>query len=213
MRNKTKFKNTFPLPLPASWAKFTVEFSTSSPERHRGTGNGGYSQFITCCLCHSFLLRGGLLTLCPCSSVGPTHGGQSSKNCSSMSPSHRLQLFTNCSSVGTPKGHKPYQQTCSSLGSSLHGSTGPGRSLLQRGLPRGPLWASTYSIMASSTGCRWISAPPWTSMGCRGTACLTMIFSTGCPSAPVPGAPPLPPSSLTLVSAEQFLSHILPPLS
>ena len=28
------------------------------PEQHTGMGNGGYSQFITCCLCCSFLLRG-----------------------------------------------------------------------------------------------------------------------------------------------------------
>ena len=51
-------------------------------------------------------------------------------------------------------------------------------------------------------------------MGCRKTACFTMIISTGCRaiSAPAPGAPPPPPSSLTLVSAELFLSHILTPL-
>ena len=40
------------------------------PAWHRGTGSGGCSQFITCCLCCSFLLRGGLLTLFLCSSVG-----------------------------------------------------------------------------------------------------------------------------------------------
>jgi len=40
-----------------------------------------------------------------------------------------------CSSVGPPQGHRSCQQTCSSVGYSLHGSTGPGRSLLQRGLP------------------------------------------------------------------------------
>jgi len=39
--------------------------------------------------------------------------------------------------VGPPRGHKPGQQTCSSVGSSLHGSTGPGRSLLEHGLPIG----------------------------------------------------------------------------
>ncbi|KAK4817862.1 hypothetical protein QYF61_001531 [Mycteria americana] len=49
----------------------------------------------------------------------------------------------------------------------------------------------------------------------RGTACLTMVFTRGCRgiSAPVPGAPPPPPSSLALVSAELFFSHVLNPLS
>jgi len=74
------------------------------------------------------------------------------------------------------------------------------------GSPQGHslLWASTYSGVASSTGCRWVSAPLLTSMGCRGTACLTMVCSTGFrgTSAPEPGAPPHPPSSLTLVSPE-----------
>uniref|UniRef100_A0A8B9RUN6 Protein artemis n=1 Tax=Accipiter nisus TaxID=211598 RepID=A0A8B9RUN6_9AVES len=42
-----------------------------------------------------------------------------------------------CSSVGPPWGPKCCQQTCSSVGSSLHGATGPARSLLQRGLPTG----------------------------------------------------------------------------
>ena len=75
--------------------------------------------------------------------------------------------------------------------------------------------ASTCSSVGSSMGCRWISAPPWTSMGCRGTACLTMVFTMDCRgiSAPAPGAPPPSPSSLTLVSAELFRSHILTPLS
>jgi len=42
-----------------------------------------------------------------------------------------------------------------------------------------------------------------------------MVCSTGYRgiSTPAPGAPPLPPSSLILVSAELFLSHILTPLS
>jgi len=52
-------------------------------------------------------------------------------------------------------------------------------------------------------------------MGYRGTACLITVFSTGCRgiSALVPGAPPHPPSSLTLMSEELFLSRFLTPLS
>jgi len=52
-------------------------------------------------------------------------------------PSHGRQLSTNCPNVGPPRGHKPCQKTCSGVGSSLHGSTGPGRTLLQCGLPTG----------------------------------------------------------------------------
>jgi len=66
---------------------------------------------------------------------------------------------------------------------SLHRSTGPARSLLQLRLSMGsqpPLGTSTWSGVGSSTGCRWISAPLWTSMGCRGITCLTMVFITGC---------------------------------
>jgi len=126
---------------------------------------------------------------------------------------------TGCSSVGPPWGHKPCQQTCSGVGSSLHGSTGPARSLLQSGLPMGSQLPSGIHLLqcrVPSMGYRWRSAPPWTSMGCRGTACLTMVFIMGCRgklSAPVPGAPPPPPYSLTLVSAGLFLSHRLTPLS
>jgi len=59
----------------------------------------------------------------------------------------------------------------------------------------GPPWAAV-----------WVCAPPWASMGCRATTCLTMVFITGCRtiSAPVPP----PSSSLTLVYAGLFLSHV-----
>jgi len=102
--------------------------------------------------------------------------------------------------VGPRRGHKPYQQTCSSMGSSLHGSAGPGGSLLQCGLSTGsqlPSGASTCSSMGSSMDCRWISPPLFISTGCRATACLTMVFIRGCRriSAPVPGPPPPPSSS------------------
>ena len=68
---------------------------------------------------------------------------------------------------------------------------------------------------STSTGCRWISAPLLTSMGCRDTTHLIMAFIEDCRriSSLVPGAPPPPPSSLTLVSAELFLSHFPASLS
>jgi len=45
--------------------------------------------------------------------------------------------------------------------------------------------------------------------GLQGTACLTMVFTTGCGGmpAPVPGACPPPLFTLTLVSAESFLTY------
>jgi len=107
------------------------------------------------------------------------------------------------------------QQTCSGVGSSLHRSAGPGSSLLQRRLPTGSQPPSGIHLLqcgVPSTGYRWISAPPWTSMGCRGTACFTMVFIMSCKgrfSAPASRAPPPPPSSLSLVSADLFLSHHL----
>jgi len=39
--------------------------------------------------------------------------------------------------VGPPRGHKPCQQTCSGMGTSLHGSAGPARNLLQHRAPHG----------------------------------------------------------------------------
>jgi len=61
------------------------------------------------------------------------------------------------------------------------------------------LQASTCSGTGSSMGCRWISAPLWTSMGCRGTVCTIMAFTMGFwgISALAHGPPPPPPSSLS----------------
>jgi len=103
------------------------------------------------------------------------------------------------------------------MGSSLHGSAGPGRSLLHCGLPTGSQPASGIHQLrhgVPSIGYRWRSAPPWISMDCRGTTCLTIVFITVCKgtlSALESGAPPPPSSSLTLVSAELFLLHRLAP--
>jgi len=88
----------------------------------------------------------------------------------------------------------------------------------KHGLPTGlqpSSGTSTCSGVGSSMGWTWISAPPWTFMCCRGTACLTMVFTMGCRRiyALASGAPPPSLSSLTLVSVELFLSHLLSPLS
>jgi len=124
---------------------------------------------------------GRFLTLCPCSSV--------------RSPSRDTALHKLPQRGSFPRGavlqeqtapawdHKPCQQTCSSMGSSLHGSADPARTLLQRGLRTGSQLPSGIHLLGRgvpSTGYRWRSAPPWTCMGCRGTACLTMVFITSC---------------------------------
>jgi len=65
-------------------------------------------------------------------------------------------------------------------------------------LPWGPAWAAGDYLLQRG--------PP---LGCSGTACLTMDFSTSCRGnhTPVPGAPPPPPSALTSMSARLFLSN------
>jgi len=72
------------------------------------------------------------------SSVGPSHRLQLFRNCSSMGLFHgRSPSGTDCSSMGHPRVHKSCQQTCSSVASSLHRSTGPGINLLQCRLSTG----------------------------------------------------------------------------
>jgi len=65
-----------------------------------------------------------------------------------------------------PMGCSPSGTGCSSMGAPW------GHSLLQ---------ASTCSRVESlPQAVGWISAPLWTSMDCRGTTCLTMVFTTIC---------------------------------
>lgn len=66
MINKTK---SFPHSSLLTGLNFTPDFLYLLPQSSIGMGNGGCSQFITCCLCHSFFFRGELLTVFPCSSV------------------------------------------------------------------------------------------------------------------------------------------------
>lgn len=157
---------------------------------------------------------------------------QSSMNFPIRNPSHRLQFFTNCSSAGPFYRLKSFRnrllQRGFPLGSQLlpanllkHGLffQGAHRAYQEFGehrLPMGsqPPAASTCSSMRSFRGCRWASAPLWTSMVLRGTSCFTMVYSTGCGgfAALGPRRTAPPPSSLTLVTTKLFLSHILTPL-
>jgi len=139
---------------------------------------------------------GGLLTLCPCSSVGSLPWRQNSMKCSKVSPSHGLQLFTNCPSVGPSHGCGPSGTACSSMGP-----------------PR------DHSFLQAST-CSSVGSLPWATGGPPWTA-------GGQPASPWSSSRAAredsllqrlkhllrPPSSLTLVSAELFLSHRLTPLS
>ena len=111
----------------------------------------------------------------PAPAWDPTQGRQFSTNFTSVSPFHRVQYFINCSSV-SPAGSQVLPANllqCGFLSLSLSLSTGsqvlPG-TCSSTGFPWGHrlIWASTCSGMVSSVGCRWISAPLWTSMGWQG---------------------------------------------
>lgn len=145
-------------------------------------GNGGSRQFIMHCLCCSFLLTGRTPhTLLLLQHGVPPTGDSPPQNSpvwvlpmgcsfSLTAPAWVTSIGcspsgTDCLSVGPPRGHKSCQQTCSSVGFPW------GHSLL---------WASTCPSVESSMGCRWVSAPLWTSMDCMGTASFTMVCTTGC---------------------------------
>jgi len=179
------------------------------PEQRKGPGSGGCGQFIAPCLCCSFLL-----TFLPCPSVGSLPRETVLHELVQRGSPHRLQSFRK----GLLQHRGPQALPAKLLQHgllALHRPTYPARSLLQCGVSMGRslLWASACSSVGSSTGCRWRSALPWTSTGCRGTACLTVVFTMGWRgiSAPVPGAP-TPSPSWPLVSAELFFSHVLTPL-
>jgi len=102
-------------------------------------GNGGYGQFITRCLCPSFLLRGRTphtlpllqqevpLTADSSPQISPTRVLPTGCSSSRTAPAWVLPMGcspsgTGCSSMGPPQGHKPCQQTFSGVGPL---STGP----------------------------------------------------------------------------------------
>jgi len=167
----------------------------------------------------------------PAPAWGPFHGRLSSTNCSSVGPSHRLQLFTTRSSMGSSHGVQSFRNRLLQSG-SLVGSQVLPANLLQRGLlsPWGhrscqeptPVWAP-HEVTASCGDIhlfrcgvlRGLQVDICSTMdrhGLQGDSlpCHDLLHRLqGKISALVPGAPPAPPSSLTLVSAELFLSHSL----
>jgi len=126
---------------------------------------------------------------------------------------------TGYSSVGPPWGHKSCQQTCSGTGSSLHGSTGPGRSLLQRGFPTGSQPPSGIHLLRHGVlhglrvdicsigdlhGMKGDSLPhQGLHHGLQGKTLCSSVSSTSSSSY----------FFTDLVSAELLLSHHLTPLS
>ena len=228
MRNKTKSQNTFPPPLPSSWAHLHSQILYQTPSVAQGDRECGlWSVHHTLFSAASSSSGAGLITLFPAPAWGPSLRRQSSTNFSNVGPSHRLQFFTNCSSMGPFHSVQSFRNTLLQCGSPVGSQVLPEnllRGLLSPQICRSCqepapaqgshgchslLWEPTCSGVGSSLGCRWRSAPLWTSLGCRGTACLTMVFPTGCRgiSSLAPGGPPPPPSSLTLVFAVLFHTH------
>lgn len=124
--------------------------------------------FITCCLCHSFLLKGRTRhTFFPCSIVGSLSRETVFHEllqcqvppiwCSFLQTASVWVLSTWFTPPGTGSLCMGPQGTCFSISSSLHGATGPTQSLLQHGLSMGsqpPLGTSNCSDVHSSRGCR-----------------------------------------------------------
>jgi len=163
---------------------------------------------------------------------GPSHGRPSSTNFSNMSPFRGLQSFMNCSSVGAFYGVPSFRNRLLQCESPT-GSQALPANLLQHGLlspqvcrscqepapaqvshrvtasfgyPPPLVWGPLRAVGGDLLYC----GPAWL----QGTACPTMVCSAGCRGtfALAPGAPPTPPSTLTVRSAKLFLSHRLTPL-
>lgn len=92
MRNKKlKLKNTFSNLSLLLYSQFSLP---PPPSGAGGWEMGVHSQFMTCCLCCSFCLRGGLIS--PTPACGPSHGRQSSRNISNLSSSPGLHELLQC---------------------------------------------------------------------------------------------------------------------
>jgi len=150
MRNKTKSQKHLP-PIPPFFLGLTLLLYSLPPPpewcRSWGTGVTVSSPHVVSVApssSHSF----------PAQVRGPTHRRQFSMNFSNLSLSHELKFITNCCSVSLSHGVQSFRNRMLQRGSptgsqvlpenllhygllSLHGSTGPARSLLQRGLLMG----------------------------------------------------------------------------
>lgn len=128
----------------------------------------------------------------------PCHGRQFSLK-SNVGASHGLQFFMNCFSLGP-----------------FHGTQSFRKRLFQRGSPAGSqvLLANLLQSRVVFHSQKVDIDSLCTSVGCKGTACFTMVCTTGWGTfALTSGTPYSPPFLLVLVSAELFLTHILTSLS
>lgn len=192
VRNKDRNKNIFPLPSPSSQGQrhfFLPAASIASlPEEVEGNQGWG-SQSV-----HNIL---SLLLLPPshfslASASSPSYVMKSFTNSSCMYPSHVLE-FPSCSSMAPfhgiessetdssnvgPTSHSSCQKSCCCMGSSPQ-PQGPASTLLWCGLffSPGHIHLLQWRFFHGLQGNTWFA----------------------------PGALPLPPPSLTLVSAELFI--------
>ena len=82
-----------------------------------------------------------------------------------------------CSNVHPPWGHKSCQKTCTSVGSSLHGSwQEPAPAWASHGQGNSLLWAFMCGVLP---GLQVDICSAMDLHGQQGTACLTMVISTG----------------------------------
>lgn len=141
MRNKTSYPKTpFPLLSPLPRLNIIPNFSPSSWQQCRSTGNGGWGQSIMCWtdLTCSFLFSG--------RTWGPSPRGQSCMNCSQ------------CESFPWAAVLQELPQHVSlSMGSCLQEQA----ALLWPPQGHSPLWASPCSSVVSSMGCRDTASSLW----------------------------------------------------
>jgi len=130
-----------------------------------------------------------------CPGVGPFHGVNSFRNrlLQHGCPTGSEVLPANLLRCGLSTGLQVLAGACSSIGFRGH-------SFLQ---------AYSCSSVGSSIGCRWISAPLCTSMGCRGQPASPWSSPQAAGESLLRRLEHLlpPPSALTLVSAELLLSQ------
>lgn len=125
-------------------------------------------------------------------------------NSFSMCSLHRMQSFRRgLLQCGSPMGHRSCHKTCQ--------GPVPARALCGLQLHLGHIPGPHHGVLHGCCVDMWISALSWSSMGCRGTTCATMVFMA-CReiSAPASAASSLPLSSLTLVPAGLFHIFSLP---